>query len=187
MKRITVAAFCTLLLMITGCTIMAPSYTPDYTAVDALKRRNISKIAIEMVEPKDPNSKVNKITLRGGFLASPSGNYAQYLEDALKSDLSDANLLDQNSLLRLSAFLLNNDINVAGFNTGYGTIEARFSINRNGVALFDKTIAAETEFDSSFAAAVAVPKGQNEYPNLVRALLRKLYTDKEFINVLQQR
>ncbi len=186
MKKIIIAALYALILMITGCTIMAPSYTPDYSSLDALKRRNVSKVAIGPVEPKDPNAKVNNITLRGSTLASPSGTYAQYLEDAIKSDLSDANLLDQNSLFSLSAFLINNDINIAGFGTGYGTIEARFSINRNGTALFDKIIAVGTEFESSFAGAVAIPKGQNEYPNLVRALLKKLYIDEEFINVLQR-
>lgn len=176
----------TLILLTTGCTIMAPSYMPDYTALDSLKRQKVSKMAIAQVEPKDPTAKVNNITLRGSPLASPSGSYAQYLEDAIKSDLTEINLFDPNSLFRLSAFLLNNDINVGGFSTGYGTIEAKFSITRNGAAKFDKTIAAETQFESSFAGAVAIPKGQIEYPYLVRALLKKLYTDKEFINALQQ-
>lgn len=187
MKRIRIAVFMlTMIMLTTGCaTYMAPSYTPDYTALDNLKRQKVSKIAIESVEPKNPNETVNKITLRGAALASASGSYAQYLEDAIKSDLIDANLLDQNSLLRLSAFLLNNDINISGFSTGYGKIEAKFSINRSGTAIFVKKIAAETEFESSFAGAVAIPKGQNEYPNLVRELLKKLYTDKEFLNVLQ--
>lgn len=187
MKRIRIAVFMlTLIMLTTGCaTYMAPSYTPDYPALDNLKRQKVPKIAIESVEPKNPNETVNKITLRGAMLASASGSYAQYLEDAIKSDFIDANLLDQNSLLRLSAFLLNNNIDISGFSTGYGKIEAKFSINRNGAAVFVKKIAAETEFESSFAGAVAIPKGQNEYPNLVRELLKKLYTDKEFLNVLQ--
>ena len=175
----------TLVIFSNGCTIIAPSYTPDYSALDAFKRQNISKIAVESVEPKNSNERVNKITLRGTTLVSPSGNYAQYLEDAIKSDLTDANLLDPSALFRLSVFLLKNDINVVGFSIGHGTIEARFSINQNGTTIFNKTISAETEFKSSFAGAVAIPKGQNEYPNLVRALLKKLYTDKEFTNALQ--
>jgi hypothetical protein len=164
---------------------MAPSYTPDYSALDSLKRQKVSKVATVTVEPKDPNERVNNITLRGSTLASHSGNFAKYLEDAIKSDLTDANLLDSSSLFKLSAILLTNDINVAGFGTGYGTIEAKFSIYRNETSVFDKKINVETEFESSFAGAVAIPKGQNEYPNLVRALLKKLYLDKEFINALQ--
>jgi hypothetical protein len=175
-----------LFALTSGCaTFVAPTYSPDYSALDSLKRQKISKIAIEPVEPKGQTEKVNKITLRGATLASPSGTFAQYLEDAIKSDLIDANLLDPNSFFRLFVFLLNNNIDVAGFSTGYGTIEANFKINRNGTVVFDKRIAAKTEFESSFAGAVAIPKGQNEYPNLVRILLKKLYTDKDFINVLQ--
>jgi len=173
-------------VMASGCaTITAPSYSPDYSVLDSIKRQKLSKLAIGSVEPKNPSDKVNSISLRGAALVSPSGSYAKYLEDALISDLAEARILDQNSLSQLSLYLLNNNIDIAGFSSGYGTIEALFSIKRGAVTLFNKTITAKTEFESSFAGAVALPKGQNEYPNLVRALLKKLYTDKEFINVLQ--
>jgi len=185
MRKIrAVAIMFTLAVLVNGCTIIAPSYTPDYSALDSLKRQKVSKVANVTVEPKDPNEKVNNITLRGSTLASPSGSYAKYLEDAIRSDLTDANLLDPNSLFKLSSLLITNDINVAGFGTGYGTIAARFSIHRDGAVVFDKIITAETEFESSFVGAVAIPRGQNEYPNLVRVLLKKLYTDKELINAL---
>jgi hypothetical protein len=176
-----------ILIMLTcGCTLIAPSYSPDYSSLDTLKRQNISKIAVEPVEPKDPEATVNTITLRGHTLKSPSGTYSKYLEDAIKSDLIDANLLDPNSLLRLSTLLIINDIDVSGFSTGFGTIEAKFSIVRNDKILFDKKIYEKTRFESSFIGNIAIPKGQNEYPNLVRALLKKLYSDKEFINAIQK-
>jgi hypothetical protein len=119
-------------------------------------------------------------------LKSPSGSYAKYLEDAIKSDLTDANLLDQTSLFQLSALLLYNDIDISGFSNGIGKIEAKFSMNRSGNTVFDKSIATDTRFESSFVGAVAIPKGQSEYPNLVRALLIKLYTDQEFLNALRK-
>ena len=99
-RKVIMALLGTLVLLTTGCTIMAPSYMPDYTALDSLKRQKVSKMAIAQVEPKDPTAKVNNITLRGSPLASPSGSYAQYLEDAIKSDLTDINLFDPNSLFR---------------------------------------------------------------------------------------
>ena len=186
LAKVPIVVSIALIALTTGCTIMAPSYTPDYTVLDALKRQQLEKIAIEPVEPKNPKAGINSISLRGSQLTSTSGSYAQYLEDAIKSDLNEAKMLDPNSTFRLSATLLKNDIDVTGFSTGIGTIEAKFSINRKSITLFDKTIAAETEFESSFAGAVAIPKAQTEYPNLVRALLNKLYTDKEFVHVLQK-
>jgi len=185
MRKLRTFSIILTLFLISGCTLIAPNYSPDYSVLDTLKRQKVSKIAVEPVEPKDPEAKVNKITLRGTTLASQSGTYSKYLEDAIKSDLIDANLFDPNSLLRLSALLLNNDIDVTGFSNGFGTIEVKFSLNRNGSKVFDKTIYEKTSFESSFVGAIAIPKGQNEYPNLVRALLKKLYTDKEFINALQ--
>lgn len=186
LAKISIVVSSVLVALTTGCTIMAPSYMPDYTVLDALRRQHLRGIAIEPIEPKDSNAGVNSISLRGSQLTSTSGSYAQYLEDAIKSDLIEAMMLDPNSTFRLSATLLKNDIDVTGFSTGVGTIEVKFSINRESITLFDKTLAAETEFESSFARAVAIPKAQTEYPNLVRALLIKLYTDKEFVHVLQK-
>jgi hypothetical protein len=187
MKKLSITAIMIASMLLTsGCTFMAPSYTPDYSALDSLKRQKVSTIAVEPVEPKDPDAKVNNISLRGSTLKSPSGSYAKYLEDAIISDLTDAKLLDQNSLFRLSVWLLKNDIDVSSFSNGYGVIEARFNVNRDGVSVFNKRIAEQTVFESSIAGAVAIPKGQGEYPNLVRALLKKLYTDREFIDALKK-
>ncbi|PLC48420.1 hypothetical protein CR159_17950 [Pollutimonas subterranea] len=39
---------------------------------------------------------------------------------------------------------------------------------------------------SSFAGAVAIPKGQSEYPNLVRVLLQKVYEEPAFIDAVKK-
>ena len=39
----------------------------------------------------------------------------------------------------------------------------------------------EIAFDSSYANIVAVPAGQAAYPRLVRALLRQVYADPQFV------
>ena len=184
MKKLLITAIMIASMLLTsGCTFMAPSYTPDYSALDSFKRQKLSKIALEPVEPKDLNAKVNNISLRGSTLLSPSGSYAQYLEDAIKSHFTDANILDQNSLVT-NSFTPKKMTLMSSFSNGYGIIEAKFNVNRDGIAVFNKRIAEQTVFESSIAGAVAIPKGQGEYPNLVRALLKKLYADKEFINAL---
>ena len=52
---------------------------------------------------------------------------------------------------------------------------------RAGTERLRKTYQARTSFESSFAGAVAIPKGQIEYPSLVRTLLRNVYTDPAFV------
>lgn len=63
-------------------------------------------------------------------------------------------------------------------------MEVELTVTRDGSQRLYKSYAARTTFESSFAGAVAIPKGQIEYPNLVRALLREVYSDPEFVVAL---
>ncbi len=177
------------MLTVTGCAtdiLKTPKYTSDYATIDAMKRQNLSKVDIGVVTPKRLHEKVNNITLRGNPLLSSSRSYAQYLEDALRRDMADANLLDSKSIIKLSTLLLKNEMDISDSNTGYGSIEARFTTFRNGYIEYDKIVSAEIQFESSSSSEVAISNGQNQYPVLVRALLNKLYSDKEFIDTLHK-
>lgn len=178
-----------IMLTVTGCAtdiLITPKYTSDYAIIDTLKLQNLSKVDIGAVTPKRIHEKVNNITLRGNPLVSSSKSYAQYLEDALKKDMTDANLLDSKSVIKLSTLLLKNEMDISGSNIGYGFIEARFTTFRNGYIEYDKIVAAETQFESSSISETAFSNGRNEYPVLVRALLNKLYSDQEFIDALHK-
>ena len=186
----TYAIMCLLIMLtVTGCAtdiLKTPKYTSDYAIIDTLKLQNLSKIDIGAVTPKRIHEKVNNITLRGNPLVSSSKSYAQYLEDALKKDMADANLLDSKSVIKLSTLLLKNELDISDSNIGYGSIEARFTTFRNGYIEYDKIVAAETQFESSSISETAFSNGRNEYPVLVRALLNKLYSDQEFIDALHK-
>lgn len=173
--------------LVVGCmSYQVPPYSPSYEFIDGLKGKNLEKIAVSEVQPRDPNSPVNRITLRGSWLLVQDGTFATYFESALKSDLNEIGIFDQNSTIRLDAKILKNDIDVSGFSTGIGTIDINITIRRDGKSTFDKLYSAQTTFQSSFAGAVAVPKGQNEYPVLVRTLLEKIFADPEFFNAIKK-
>jgi hypothetical protein len=137
------------------------------------------------VQPTDPAAAVNRITLRGASLTPPNGTYSKYLEEAIRSDLTEMGFYDPSSKTRIDVTILKNDINVAGIVTGYGVIEINLKISKGGSIVLEKPYAAQTEFESSFAAATAVPKGQGEYPNLIRTLLQKVYSDPTFLEVVK--
>lgn len=59
-------------------------------------------------------------------------------------------------------------------------------VNKNGTLKLEKVYSAKTEFESSFAGAVAIPNGQNEYPKLIQKLLKTIYTDNDFVNLLKK-
>ena len=171
---------------LTGCaSFVAPTYSPDYPSIDRLKAARLGKVAVGEFQPRSPEAPVNKVTLRGAPFVSPNGSFAEYLEDAIRSDLTELRVLDPKAETRIEATLLKNDIDVSGINTGEGFMDVRLSVIKRGQTVHEKIYSARTQFDSGFAAAVAVPKGQSEYPRLVRTLLQMVYADPAFITAVK--
>jgi len=188
MKSFRLAAAGLAVAVLSGCAaLVAPPYSPDYEVLDRLKRMPLEKVAVAPVQPRETSAPVNRITLRGASLTSPKGTFAEYLEDALVQDLREVSAHDPSSGMRIEATVLKNSIDVAGFSQGAGEMEIDLSVKRNGVVLHQKKYHTATSFESSFAGAVAIPKGQLEYANLVRRLLSKVYADPDFINALKKK
>lgn len=172
---------------ISACaSLTAPPYSPSYEALDRLKKMNIEKLSVGKVGPSDPDAPVNRITLRGASLSSPNGTFGGYLENAIRSDFIEIGVFDPSSTSQVDATILKNDIDISGISIGYGVMEVKLSVVKRGDLAFEKDYSANTQFESSFAGAVAVPKGQSEYPNLVRALLQKVYNDPDFIKAVKK-
>ena len=180
-------AFCALAVLATGCAqLKAPPYAADYEALDRLKASKPSAVAVVKVQPTDPNDPVNNLSLRGARLVSPSGTFAKYLEDALVGDLKEVSAYDAKSRTRIDARILGNEISVANIVTGTGAMEVQIEVTREGVQRLKKTYKANTSFESSFAGIVAIPAGQAAYSDLVRTLLRQVYSDPQFAAALGQ-
>ena len=68
---------------------------------------------------------------------------------------------------------------------GVGTISARFVVKRDGAVRYDQVKTVRSEWDSSFAAAIAVPRATQQYPLVVQKLLGSLYSDPAFISAIR--
>jgi len=174
-------------IQFSGCaTFVAPSYSPHYEAIDQTRKISADRIMVGTVQPTDPGANVNSISLRAASLKSGSGTFAKYLEDALISDLTEMGFYDAAGTTRIDATLLKNDIDISGLSVGSGVLEANIKVTRAGTVRLDKNYQATTQFESAFAGAVAIPKGQSEYPNLVRAFLRQVYSDPAFVEAIKK-
>ncbi len=80
--------------------------------------------------------------------------------------------------------LLENNVDV-GIGTGVGTISARFVVKRDDAVRYDQVKTVRSEWDSSFAAAIAVPRATQQYPLIVQKLLGELYADPAFISAIR--
>lgn len=169
------------LVLTTGCApLLAPPYAADYETLDRLEATRPGPVALVKAQPTEPEEKVNTVRLRSARLLSPSGSFAQYLQDALMRDLSEISVYDPKAPTRIAARILVNEIDLGVIN-GTGRMDVEVTVTRDGTQRLRKTYRAETAFDSSYASIVAVPAGQAAYPRLVRALLRQVYADPQFV------
>ncbi|MBB3640726.1 MULTISPECIES: hypothetical protein [Variovorax] len=168
-------------VLATGCApLLAPPYAADYETLDKLEATRPGMVALAKAQPSDANDKVNTVRLRSARLLSPSGSFAQYLQDAMMRDLSEISVYDPKAPTRIAARVLVNEIDLGVIN-GAGRMEVEITVTRDATQRLRKTYRAETAFDSSYASIVAVPAGQAAYPRLVRALLRQVYADPQFV------
>jgi hypothetical protein len=168
-------------LLSAGCAqLAAPPYAADYEALDRLEATRPGMVAVAKVQPTDPNDKINSLSLRRARLLSPSGTFAQYLEDALMRDLGEVSAYDPKAPTRIAARILVNELDLGVIN-GTGHMDVEVVVTRANAQRLRKTYRGEIAFDSSYANIVAVPAGQAAYPRLVRALLRQVYADPQFI------
>lgn len=174
-------------LQLSGCvSLHAPDYSPDYQVIDSYRNISAGKFSVETVQPTDPAAKVNNISLRASSLKSASGTFSKYIENALISDLSEMGLYDTSSSSSIGVTVLKNDIDISGLSEGSGILEGLVQVKRSQKTVLEKRYSATTKFESSFVGAVAIPKGQQEYPNLVRAFLQKIYADPEFKQAIKK-
>lgn len=183
-KRVLAAIACT--GFVAGCSMTAPQYTPSLANIGQLKTSKLKPLAVDKVVPDSALGSNNEsIGLRGSSLNSPTGSYSSYLEEALKSEFQAAGLLDPASTTKLSGVLVKNDVNIGGFSTGDSIVEARVKVTKAGAVAYDKLKTATLQFESSFAGAVAIPKGRDMYPVTVQKFIEILINDGDFVSALK--
>ena len=169
-----------------GCSTMAPPYSASMADVQKLKDAGPIAAKVGTFASSSDPANANPITLRASSMTSPYGNsYAEYLAEAVKQELLLAGKLAPTADVEVSGVLLKNDISIASFSVGYGDISARFVVKKAGEVRYDQVKTAHTEFESSFAGAIAIPRGRDAYPQLVQSLLTTLLTDASFMEALK--
>lgn len=172
-------------LVLSACAIKAPLYQASIDNVEAIKRVP-NKMAVGAFKVQPGIEGASSIGLRGNPMASPVGSdYAAYLAEALKQELTLAGKLDATSRIEIGGVVLKNDIAAAGISTNSGEMQVRFTVMRDGQTRYDRTLAATLSWESSFVGAIAVPKAQENYPRIVQKLIGTLWADADFQNAIK--
>lgn len=185
MKFFSVPVLLTAVLL-SGCSIVAPKYSPSIENVQRLRDGDVAAAKLGKFESGGEHSGAKGISLRGSTMTSPyEYTYNAYLAEAIKQDLFLAGKLKEDSELEISGVLLKNDIDASGFSTASGVIDAQFVVRKSTKIKYDAVKSVQYQWDSSFAGAIAIPKAQQEYVNLIHKLLEVLYSDKAFLDALK--
>ena len=175
-----------LAILLSGCSTAAPKYQPSMENVGTLQNSKFSQVKVgTFVAGGKDKSKVNELSIRGGSFVSPfNGSYPEYLRDALRQEFSMVGILNDSSDLEISGVLLKNEIDVA-VGTGSAALEAQITIRKQGAVRYDKVKSVRHEWESAFAAMIAVPKAHQNYPITFQKLLADFYNDAEFRQALK--
>lgn len=183
--RVPALAGCAVAVVVSGCALQTPSYTPSIDHVETLKK-TATPVALGAFTVQAGATGGSSIGLRASPMSSSVGSdYAAYLADALRQELVLAGKLDPKSGLVISGLLLKNDIAAGGLSTNSGEIEARFTVTQDGRERYNRSKRASQSWESSFLGSVAIPKAQQQYPLLVQQLLTELLADAEFLAALK--
>jgi hypothetical protein len=184
-RVVSVLALSALGLVASGCSIIAPNYSPSIDNVQSLKNSGIQPAKIGAFTTAAGPATASPIKLRGHNMRSPyGGSFSAYLSEAITRELTMAGKLSADADVEISGTLLRNEIDPA-IGTGTGDIEARFVVRKASVVRYDQVKRAHREWESSFAGGVAIPKAVSEYNYTVQALLGTLYADPAFLDALK--
>jgi hypothetical protein len=174
-------------LAVTGCAnvkLDATSATP--VIVEKLRAANIAPAQVgtfKLAQGKAPAMDTSLSGLRGNTLLPAKGSWSQLLKDTLVTELSAAGLYNTASGSVIEGQLTDSRVDAA-IGTGAGRLAARFTVTNAGSLAYDKEVAAEANWESSFMGGVAIPTAINQYGALYKALVTKLVDDPDFRRAL---
>jgi hypothetical protein len=173
--------------VLAGCAGVAPNYSPSIENVEALKKGGAGVSLKAGVIGTAPGMKgADSLAMRANSMSSPVGtHYGDYLAAALRQELELARLNNPQSDVEISGVLLENNIDAGGFRTAEGQMAARFLVKSGSQLRYDKVKRVTHQWESSFAAAVAIPMASNNYPVMVQKLVGSLVSDPDFIKAVR--
>ena len=132
---------------------------------------------------KDARLDHNLDGLRGSSMTPNDGSFSNDLRNVIVTDLKAAGLYDESSDAVIEAQLVDSRVDAA-IGTGTGRLAAHFTVTRGGKSVFDKQLAVDASWESSFIGGIAIPTAMQQYGALYQALATKLFADPDFRTAL---
>ena len=170
-------------LFFTGCANVKLDATgPTADTVGKLKAANITSAStgrFELAPGKDADMDTSLSGLRGSSIVPAKGSFSKLLQDTLVVELTAAGLYDEKSQRVIEGKLTDSMVDAA-IVTGKARLAAIFTVTDSGKQTFEKELAVDATWDSSFIGGIAIPAAIQQYSALYKALVAKLVDDADF-------
>ncbi len=166
-------------LTLAACTTATPaSYNGTIDNIRTLDTLPPGKVALgPFTTGRDVSA---SIPIRASTFEPPNkGSFGEYLKSALQAELAADGRFDASAPIVISGELRTNMVN-ADIGTGTAHLSARFVVARSGVPVYDKVLNSDTQWESSFLGAVAIPLARQQYVDAVKKLIGNLFADPDF-------
>lgn len=117
--------------------------------------------------------------MRGSSIRGANGSFSQQLKEVIVAELKASGLYDERSQTQIEAQLADSQVDAA-IGTGTARLAANFTVDKAGKRVFEKELSVDSQWDSSYIGAIAIPEAINQYTSLYKALAAKLFDDKDF-------
>lgn len=169
-----------------GCaSVTMPPPAASASTVEAVRTANLAPSAVgtfSLAAGLSPGMD-KYVGLRGSTLSGTNGSFSQQLKETLIAELKGAGLYDEKSQIMIEGQLKDSQLDAA-IGTGTAKLAANFTVDKVGKRVFEKTLTVDSQWDSSFVGAIALPEAINQYTSLYKALVAKLFNDKDFRTAL---
>ena len=169
---------------LTGCvTVVAPPYQATIDNVRTLQTAPDGKVSLGQFTAKSPD--LNHLSIRASTYNSPfNDSYADYLKEALRAELESAGKLALGAPVVITGELQTNALDPA-VGTASAHISARIVVKRGNDVVFDKVVHGDSEWESSFIGAIAIPLARQQYGETLKKLIGNLFADPDFKKIFQ--
>lgn len=182
-----VSAIAAVTTTVVGCaSVTMPPPSATATTIEALRTASIVPAAtgkFGLAAGIDPAVDKSLSGLRGSSLQPASSSFSQQLKEVIIAELKAAGLYDEKSSVQIEGQLMESQVDAA-IGIGTARLAARFTVDRSGKRVFDKVLSVNSQWESSFIGAVALPEAINRYSSLYKELAAKLFEDKDFRTAL---
>ncbi len=183
-RLVILAALGTSLVACVSVPMSAPTANGD--TVQSIRGAAIVKSKVgefKLAAGKDADLDTSLSGLRGSSLKPNDHTFSNDLRNVIIVDLQTAGLIDNASTSVITGELTDSMVDAA-MGTGKGRLAAHFKVTRDGNLVYDKELAVDAQWDSSFIGAIAIPAAMQGYSALYEKLAAKLFADPDFRKAL---